>query len=47
VLDEATEATVACTVLYGPIILSLRRPAHEVISTRLYRTEPPACESAT
>jgi DNA-binding transcriptional MerR regulator len=47
VLDEAIEATVAYTVLYEPIILSLRRLAHEDVSARLYRTQPPSCESAT
>jgi DNA-binding transcriptional MerR regulator len=47
VLDEAIEATVAYTVLYEPIILSLRRLAHEDVSARLYRTGPAPGESGT
>jgi hypothetical protein len=39
VLDEAIEATVAYTMLYEPIILSLRRLAHEDVSARLYRRD--------
>lgn len=43
VLDEAIEATVAYTALYEPIILSLRRLAHEDVSARLHRTGDGPC----
>jgi DNA-binding transcriptional MerR regulator len=33
-IDEAIEAVVACTVLYEPVLLSLRRLAHEDVSAR-------------
>lgn len=36
VLEEAIEATVAYTVLIEPILLALRRLAHEDVSARLY-----------
>ena len=39
VLDEAIEATVAYTMLYEPIILSLRRLAHADVSARLHRAD--------
>ncbi|WP_042373907.1 MerR family transcriptional regulator [Streptacidiphilus neutrinimicus] len=38
-IDEAIEAVVAHTVLYEPVLLSLRRLAHEDVSARLH---PPA-----
>lgn len=40
VQDEAIEATVAYTMLYEPIILSLRRLAHEDVSARRYGGPP-------
>ena len=39
-LDEANEVTVAYTVLYEPILLALRRLAHEDIGSRTYGREP-------
>ncbi len=36
VLEEAIEATVAYTMLYEPILLALRRLAHEDVSARLH-----------
>jgi DNA-binding transcriptional MerR regulator len=45
--DEAIEATVAYTVLYEPIILALRRLAHEDVSARRYRTARLRSESVT
>ncbi|MFJ3582424.1 MerR family transcriptional regulator [Streptomyces sp. NPDC090127] len=41
VLEEAMEAAVAYTVLYEPILLALRRLAHEDVSARLHRIPPP------
>lgn len=41
VLEEAIEAAVAYTVLYEPIMLALRRLAHEDVSAHLYRIPPP------
>ncbi|WP_229818677.1 MULTISPECIES: MerR family transcriptional regulator [Streptomyces] len=44
VLEEAIEATVAYTTLYEPILLALRRLAHEDVSARLHgtaRSQPP------
>nr|WP_042427640.1 MerR family transcriptional regulator [Streptacidiphilus anmyonensis] len=35
-IDEAIEAVVAYTVLYEPVLLSLRRLAHEDVSARLH-----------
>ncbi|MFI8961891.1 MerR family transcriptional regulator [Streptomyces sp. NPDC053493] len=40
VLDEAIEATVAYTTLYEPIILALRRLAHEDVSARVHEAGP-------
>ncbi len=37
VLEEAIEATVAYTLLCEPVLLSLRRLAHEDVSARLYK----------
>ncbi|MFF9012794.1 MerR family transcriptional regulator [Streptomyces sp. NPDC014870] len=48
VLEEAIEAAVAYTVLYEPIMLSLRRLAHEDVSAHLHRIPPahhPAADS--
>jgi DNA-binding transcriptional MerR regulator len=39
-LDEAMEATVAYTLLYEPILLAVRRLAHEDVSARLHRRRP-------
>lgn len=39
-LDEAIEATVAYTVLYEPILLAVRRLAHEDVSARLHGRRP-------
>jgi DNA-binding transcriptional MerR regulator len=36
VLEEAIEATIAYTMLYEPVLLSLRRLAHEDVSARLH-----------
>jgi hypothetical protein len=44
--DEAIEVTVAYAVLYEPIILALRRLAHEDVSARRYRTDRLRSESA-
>ncbi|MET9375561.1 MerR family transcriptional regulator [Streptomyces sp. NPDC002992] len=41
VLEEAIEATVAYTMLYEPILLALRRLAHEDVSARLHAAGPP------
>ncbi|MFD7319748.1 MerR family transcriptional regulator [Streptomyces sp. NPDC059875] len=41
VLEEAIEAAVAYTVLYEPILLALRRLAHEDVSAHLHRFPPP------
>ncbi|MFD3942158.1 MerR family transcriptional regulator [Streptomyces sp. NPDC058579] len=46
VLEEAIEAAVAYTVLYEPILLSLRRLAHEDVSAHLYRYPSPGPDSA-
>ncbi|MFD5322310.1 MerR family transcriptional regulator [Streptomyces sp. NPDC127092] len=40
VLEEAIEATVAYTTLYEPILLALRRLAHEDVSARLHEAGP-------
>lgn len=42
VLEEAIEAAVAYTMLYEPILLSLRRLAHEYISAHLHGFPPPS-----
>lgn len=39
-LDEAIEATVAYTVLYEPVLLAVRRVAHEDVSARIYGRLP-------
>ncbi|MFF5970777.1 MerR family transcriptional regulator [Streptomyces sp. NPDC012769] len=39
-LEEAIEAAVAYTVLYEPLLLALRRLAHEDVSARWYGTAP-------
>ncbi|MER7520646.1 hypothetical protein [Streptomyces sp. NPDC126499] len=39
-LEEAIEATVAYTILYEPVLLALRRPAHEDVSARLHGVGP-------
>lgn len=41
VLEEAIEAAVAYTILYEPILLSLRRLAHEDVSAHLHKAPPP------
>ncbi|WP_329113560.1 MerR family transcriptional regulator [Streptomyces sp. NBC_01353] len=41
VLEEAIEAAVAYTMLYEPILLALRRLAHEDVSAHLYGISPP------
>ncbi|MFJ7067687.1 MerR family transcriptional regulator [Streptomyces sp. NPDC101115] len=40
VLEEAIEATVAYTTLYEPVLLALRRLAHEDVSARLHDGGP-------
>jgi DNA-binding transcriptional MerR regulator len=40
VLEEAIEATIAYTVLYEPVLMSLRRLAHEDVSARRYKKDP-------
>jgi DNA-binding transcriptional MerR regulator len=39
-LDDAIEATVAYTLLYEPVLLAVRRLAHEDVSARIYGREP-------
>ncbi|MEV6329386.1 MerR family transcriptional regulator [Streptomyces sp. NPDC051909] len=46
VLDEAIEATVAYTTLYEPVLLALRRLAHEDVSARLHGAGPAAGPAA-
>ncbi|MEU9859470.1 MerR family transcriptional regulator [Streptomyces sp. NPDC047971] len=41
VLEEAIEAAVAYTMLYEPILLALRRLAHEDVSAHRYGIPPP------
>jgi DNA-binding transcriptional MerR regulator len=41
-IEEAIEATVAYTVLVEPVLLALRRLAHEDVSSRLHYKDPEA-----
>ena len=41
-LDDAIEATVAYTLLHEPILLAVRRLAHEDVPARVYGREPMA-----